>query len=387
MRLTNVLNRCAAAVRAAARRVGQSLGLLGLLGRTVIRTVARAIVPTTSAVRARLGRLAQVAIPVAAVACGRHEAPPPAPSVELAAAPIAAPAPAAAAAPAVPVDAAVDAAPERPIGDFLMTFYYIAVEEEPAPRPATIPLATSPTLLADVVPTASHERADVEPVVLAAVANDNAADRAADRAEPTTAPAAANDEAAAEPADDVALTSVGPAREIMFGRDCQPLAEVTPRFAAAVRMQGTGRLRDGRLINVAGACRCSGQCFHILPPGIKWGTGSSGLPLAPFRMVAVDPTLIPMGSLLYLPELDGLRMPGRAPAGGFIHDGCVVAADVGGAIKGRQLDLFVARRAYYEGLARRGSSHGWATSVEVWDGSTRCKRKGSRVSRSAAASI
>lgn len=385
MRLTNVLNRCAAAIRAAARRVGQSLGLLG---RTVIQTVARAIVPTTSAVRARLGRLAQVAIPVVAMACGRHEAPPPAPPVDLATtlvAAAAAPGPTLAAAPAIPVDAAVDAAPERPIGDFLMTFYYIAVEEEPAPRPATIPLATSPTLLAEVVPTASHDRADVEPVALAAVANDNDNDNADVAVEPSPT-AAANDEAAV-PSDDVALTSVGPAREIMFGRDCQPLAEVTPRFAAAVRMQGTGRLRDGRLINVAGACGCSGQCFHILRPGIKWGTGSSGLPLAPFRMVAVDPTLIPMGSLLYLPELDGMRMPGRAPAGGFIHDGCVVAADVGGAIKGRQLDLFVARRAYYEGLARRGSSHGWATSVEVWDGSTRCKRKGSRVSRSAAASI
>lgn len=342
-------------MRAAARRVGASLGAIG---RTVVRAVTRVAAPAATAVlevarpalaavRGRLGRLARVAIPavavpVVAVACSRHEAPAPVPppAVELAAAP--APAP-----PPPPIDASVDAPPERPLGDFYMTFYYIAVEDEISPRPSTTP---APALLADAEP-----------------ANGN------DVAEP------ANDE--------IELAAVAPPALVpMLGRDCQPLVEVSPAFAASVRMQGTGRLRDGRLINVA-PCGCAGGCYHILPPGIPWGRGSWGLPLAPFRMVAVDPTVIPMGSLLYLPELDGRRMPGRAPYGGYIHDGCVVAADVGGGIKGKQLDLFVARRAYYDGLARRGTSHGWATSVEVWDGSKRCTRKGSKVSRSAAASI
>ncbi|HVV83826.1 MAG TPA: 3D domain-containing protein [Kofleriaceae bacterium] len=250
-----------------------------------------------------------------------------------------------------------------------MTFYYIAVEDELAP--ASPPPAPSPAF-------GSSTMADIAPGAMPA--NDNASASAASASAEPRAIQAAEATAATDATD-------GPTRVPMLGRDCQPLAEVTPEFAASVRMQGTGRLRDGRLINVAGACSCGVQCFHILPPAIKWGTGSSGLPLSPFRMVAVDPTVIKMGSLLYIPELDGMRMPGRAPTGGFIHDGCVVAADVGGRIKGNQLDFFVARRAYYDGLARRGTAHGWATHVEVWDGSARCTRRGSRVSRSAAGSI
>src|SRR5688572_28522127 len=115
--------------------------------------------------------------------------------------------------------------------------------------------------------------------------------------------------------------------------------------------------------------------------------GGSGQPLEPFRTVAVDPKRIKLGSLLYIPILDGVRMPGRSPVGGFIHDGCVVAGDTGGGIQGAQLDLFVARRAYVQGLARRGGSHGWMKKIDVVDGSTRCTRKGGKVSRSAAASI
>ena len=42
MRLTHVLTRCAAKVRAAARRVGQTLGLIR---RTVSQALARAITP------------------------------------------------------------------------------------------------------------------------------------------------------------------------------------------------------------------------------------------------------------------------------------------------------------------------------------------------------
>ncbi len=386
MRLTNVLKRCAAVVRAAARRVGESLGLTG---RTVVRSVVRALGPATSAVtrvvvpvlstlRTHLGQLARVAVPVAAVACSGSQAPPappPAPVLETAVA----------AAPVAPsIDAAVDAPPERPIGDFYMTFYYIAVEEELSPaevRPArALADAASAPSASGALNGGAGDVIAMAPLSPPAPALGSADDAAANDN-------VADDSAAGDDDEITLAATAAPVTVPMMGRDCQPLAEVSPAFAAQVRMQGTGRLRDGRLINVAGSCQCGPSCFHILPPGIKWGRGSSGLPLAPFRMVAVDISLIKMGSLLYVPELDGLRMPGRPPAGGFIHDGCVVAADVGGAIKGRQLDLFVARRAYYEGLARRGSSHGWATSVEVWDGSARCTRKGSKVSRSAAASI
>jgi 3D (Asp-Asp-Asp) domain-containing protein len=261
-------------------------------------------------------------------ACARAESNPPAP-VEIAVS-SAVPAPA----PLPAVDAAQ--APSEPsFGEYQLTFYFVTHEDEVSPpKPARI-AAKDP-------------------------ANDN----------------------------DTTFAATVPDLVPLYDRSCTPLTNVTRAFAAELTMQGTGRLRDGRVLNVAGRCDCPRKpCFHVLPTHRKWGMGGSGMPLEPFRTVAVDPRKIKLGSLLYLPELDGVRMPGPAGVGGFIHDGCVVAGDTGGGIKGKQLDLFVARRAYYRGLARRGGSHGWARTTPVFDGTARCQRTGGKVSRSAAGSI
>lgn len=233
--------------------------------------------------------------------------------------------------------------PEAPIGRFQMTFYFIIHEAEMGSAPA---------------------------------ANDNAGGGDATSAGDMTLAAGAP-----------VTATAAPALIPLNDQSCVPLAHVTPAFAAQVAMQGTGRLRDGRLVNVASRCACGRRCFHIVPASKAWGTGGSGRALVPYRSVAVDPKVVKMGSTLYIPALDGLRMPGPAGVGGFVHDGCVVAVDTGGGIDGHQLDLFVGRRAYYKALARRGGSHAWSKSVEVWSGAGRCTQKGGGVRRSAAGSI
>jgi 3D (Asp-Asp-Asp) domain-containing protein len=166
------------------------------------------------------------------------------------------------------------------------------------------------------------------------------------------------------------------AREVvLLDRACEPLAEVTRDFAARLALEGTGRLSDGRIINVAGACDCESACYYLPRPHKRWGVGVARRPLAPFRSVAVDPRHVAIGQLLYVPELDGLTMPGRRPYGGFVHDGCVIADDRGGNIVGQQLDFFTGRRAYYNALYRR---HRLST-VNVHDGSGLCARERGRV--------
>ncbi len=160
---------------------------------------------------------------------------------------------------------------------------------------------------------------------------------------------------------------------IYDGKSCEPIADISRLFAMEAELQGTGRLRDGRVINIWGKCACPRTpCFRIT--GSKWGTAGTGRPLAPFRTVAVDPKHIPLGTLLFIPELDGKTMPGKPPYGGFVHDGCVAADDTGGGIRGREVDLFVARRSHYQGLSKRGGSHAWARQVQVMDGARRCQR-------------
>ena len=194
---------------------------------------------------------------------------------------------------------------------------------------------------------------------------------------------AANDNRKHEGSDEAAeLTAITPDLVTLYagGGRCEEIAEVSKEFASQLALQGTGKLHDGRVLNIWGACNCKHTpCFRVTQA--QWGTAGSGRALQPFRTVAVDPKVVKLGSLLYLPLLEGRRMPGREPWGGYIHDGCVVADDTGGHIAGNRLDLFVGRRAYFLGISGSGGSHAWARHVPVYDGTGICERKGRRVAR------
>ena len=132
------------------------------------------------------------------------------------------------------------------------------------------------------------------------------------------------------------------------------------------------------------SCAMAGSSTCGARAAVLANASSRSRALQPFRTVAVDRNLIKLGSLLYVPDLEGRTMPGRKPLGGFVHDGCVMADDTGGGIIGNQLDLFVGRKAYFYGLASRGGSHAWARNTPVFDGTGICERKGRKISKRAA---
>lgn len=191
------------------------------------------------------------------------------------------------------------------------------------------------------------------------------------------------DEVKRKPVNDnqTELASIDDAKVTLYeAGSCNEIAEVSPEFANQLAIQGTGKLNDGRVLNIWGRCACGhSPCFKATAN--QWGTAGTNHPLQPFRTVAVDPRVVKLGSLLYVPLLEGRVMPGRPPWGGFVHDGCVVADDTGGHIDGNRLDLFVGRKAYFLGLSGSGSSHMWARHVPVYDGSKLCERNGRHVSR------
>jgi 3D (Asp-Asp-Asp) domain-containing protein len=220
----------------------------------------------------------------------------------------------------------------KPLGTFDITFYYVVGEDDVKPKLPAV-----------------------------AVANDNAP-------------------------GDTSLAAIAPSERVTLyePKACKPIADVTPEFESQLILQGTGKLRDGRVVNIWGACGCPNKpCFKVTPN--QWGTGGSGKPLEPFRTVAVDRKVVKLGTLLYIPVLEGQTMPGRPPYGGYVHDGCVVANDTGGGIDGHQLDLFVGRKSYYAAMSWRGGSHRWARKVPVFDGSKICQHKGRHVSRKSGA--
>lgn len=71
-----------------------------------------------------------------------------------------------------------------------------------------------------------------------------------------------------------------------------------------------------------------------------FGDGAGGFILVPYRTIAVDRSFIPLGSVIYIPAARGKKF--TLPSGETAtHDGYFFAADVGGAIDGNHIDVFL----------------------------------------------
>jgi 3D (Asp-Asp-Asp) domain-containing protein len=166
------------------------------------------------------------------------------------------------------------------------------------------------------------------------------------------------DQAGAVPAGS-RTSPVGPRTWVeLYSRDGYFLARVPERFAWSLRMEGSGVMQDGRIFNYNGPCNYGyGTCFQQVDvTQFPYGRGAGMRPLIPFKSVAVDPKVIALGETLYLPELDGILLPD-----GSLHDGCVRADDVGGAIKRRKMDFFVVTYANYRFVIDQLLGIGWVT--------------------------
>ena len=131
----------------------------------------------------------------------------------------------------------------------------------------------------------------------------------------------------------------------LFDASCTPIASVPKAFHDQVCVQGSGRLASGATVSFAkrdcscaATCPRTGQqvCFERLDPArFPSGRGAMGSPITPLRTVAVDSDVIPLGTVLFIPELAGLPRPD-----GTRHDGCFVAEDRGVKVVGNQIDVF-----------------------------------------------
>lgn len=170
------------------------------------------------------------------------------------------------------------------------------------------------------------------------------------------------------------------AKTPVFGADCKELARVPRGFHDAVCVQGSGRLASGATISFAKRdCSCaevcprSGQkiCFEALDPSaFPSGRGAMGTPITPMRSVAVDPAVVPLGTVLFIPELEGA--PTKEDGAGS-HDGCFVAEDRGSRVKGEHLDVFTGSEPMTRLLNRRIPSN---QGVTVVVGEPRCRSVG-----------
>ncbi len=149
---------------------------------------------------------------------------------------------------------------------------------------------------------------------------------------------------------------------LMNGK-CEPIAQVARGFYDAVCVQGSGSLTRGGTVSFAKRdCACAevcprtGQriCFDALDKAAyPWGRGAAGTPIMPLRSIAADTKVLPMGTVLYLPELDGVAE----------SDGCFVVEDRGLRVQGEHVDIFTGQPARTAAINARVPSNRGVTVV------------------------
>lgn len=212
----------------------------------------------------------------------------------------------------------------------------------------------------------------------------------------------------------------GPKTVPIPGVDGKPLAMVSAGDYAAAALEGTIRMKDGRLLNVAGvnvkapheayagvftfaqrnkwipdkpgyaglvldktaAKVVAVSAFHEVPKvkiGLGYGT-LRGVPLRPFRTLAADigvpkyrtadPTfkgkggVCPPGTEVFIVEMVGVKCPDGL-GGEFVHDGWFVVNDTGGGIFGAHFDVFVGSSALSRPARHPHVGHIWFQGIEA----------------------
>ena len=164
----------------------------------------------------------------------------------------------------------------------------------------------------------------------------------------------------------------------LMNAQCKPIASVPRGFYESVCVQGSGTLKAGGTVSFAKRdCSCAAECprtgqricFDLLDKAqFPWGRGAMGKAITPLVTVAVDSTVIPLGTPLYIPEYDGVA---RDATGSTVHDGCFLAEDRGLKVQGQHVDVFTGYREITQ-LWNRLVPTGKGVTVVLE--SPRCKR-------------
>ena len=138
----------------------------------------------------------------------------------------------------------------------------------------------------------------------------------------------------------------------LMNATCQAIAKVPRGFYDAVCVQGSGSLKTGGTVSFskrdcacAEVCPRTGQriCFDALDQAtFPFGRGAAGIAIKPMRSLAADTSVLPMGTVVYIPELDGAPRDDSNE----VLDGCFVVEDRGLKVKGEHVDIFTGHPAH-----------------------------------------
>jgi len=113
----------------------------------------------------------------------------------------------------------------------------------------------------------------------------------------------------------------------LYDKQGRLVGRFSRRFIRDFKIEAAARLKDGRCMSyLKGANRVVVSDSFM---------GYGGYKLSELKSVAVDPRIIPLGARIYIPQAEKVVVDGKRLSGIF-H-----AHDIGSAVKGKHVDLFV----------------------------------------------
>ena len=136
----------------------------------------------------------------------------------------------------------------------------------------------------------------------------------------------------------------------LYLADGELLGRFSSAFVKAFRVEAAACLKDGRRISYMKRANRVEIVDRFL--------GCGGYSLAELKSIAVDPRLIPLGSVVYIPQAENVTVDGQTLGGVFY------AHDIGSAIKGKHIDIFVGRKKNMDAFGSAGM--GGTSGVDVY---------------------
>ncbi|KAI8086496.1 uncharacterized protein BX664DRAFT_335956 [Halteromyces radiatus] len=147
--------------------------------------------------------------------------------------------------------------------------------------------------------------------------------------------------------DGQTVTLNGPKTKTLKGSNGKTIAKVSKTTYEKFQMEGTGLLKDGKMVNLGDSKTRFQTVNRKTDP---YGVGSNENSLVPWVSVASND--LHRGTKLYIKELDGIKLPD-----GKTHNGCVRVDDQGWSFGKCQLDFFTLQFSAYKILDNKIPGH------------------------------
>jgi len=136
----------------------------------------------------------------------------------------------------------------------------------------------------------------------------------------------------------------------LYSHDGKLIGRFASGFVKDFKAESCARLRDGRCLSYLK--------YQNRAKFVDRFLGHGGYTLAELKSIAVDPMVIPLGSKVYIPQMENVNVQGRQLNGVFY------AHDVGSAVKGNHIDVFIGVKGNMAAFALAGVKS--SSSVDVY---------------------